>query len=441
MLLREDRRGAEHRHLQPVLHSLEGGPDRDLRLAVSHVAADQVVHGVRRLHGLLHGVDGLKLVAGLRVGKGVLHLVLPDGVRREGVAGEHLPRGVQRDELAGHLAGGPLRPLLGPRPLLAAEARQRRRVVAGRDVGREPVQVLRGHVELVALGVLQREVLALAVLTGDASHPGEAGDAMVDVDDVGAGHELREEGLSACCVPSKGAAALGVAEHLHVREDGQRAGLELQAHALLQRGRGQRDGAGRRRAANVVRQRRPDVVAAQHLLQPLRVVGEHDDALARPGAFLGVLCEGVQPAPEAGSGKGLQPARPVGGRGRHPVEVQPNGVALDALRDRAPRPPRRGPAVGQLAARDLRGQQRRRLLLQRLGLLRDTVRLQHGHHGAWGQVVQRAAVAQEAGVERRLADALPVVHALHVLPHPFERVRVDGAQRPAVPRWPPAPPG
>ena len=314
MLLREDRRGAEHRHLQPVLHSLEGGPDRDLRLAVSHVAADQVVHGVRRLHGLLHGVDGLKLVAGLRVGEGVLHLVLPDGVRREGMAGEHLPRGVQRDQLAGHLASGPLRALLGPRPFLAAEARQRRRVVAGRDVGREPVQVLRGHVELVTLGVLQRKVLALSVLTGDEPHTGEARDAVVDVDDVGAGHELREEGLAAGGVPSKGAAALGVAEHLHVREDGQRAGLELQAHALLQRCRSQRDGAGQRRAANVVRQRRPDVVAAQHLLQPLRVVGEHDDALACPGAFLGVLCEGVQPPPESG-----EPERPAA----HPAHRRP----------------------------------------------------------------------------------------------------------------------
>ena len=50
----------------------------------------------------------------------------------------------------------------------------------------------------------------------------------------------------------------------------------------------------------------------------------------------------------------------------------------------------------------------------------------HGHNGCCRQVVQRAAVAQEARVERRLADALPVVHALHVLPHAVERVRVDG---------------
>ena len=90
---------------------------------------------MRRLHGLLHGVDGLKLIAGLRVGEGVLHLVLPQGVRREGVAGEHLPCGVQRHQLVGHLSGRALCPLLGPRPFLAAEPRQRRRVVAGRDVG------------------------------------------------------------------------------------------------------------------------------------------------------------------------------------------------------------------------------------------------------------------------------------------------------------------
>ena len=381
VLLCEDCCWAEHRHLQAVLHSLEGRPHGDLRLAVPNVAADQVVHGMRRLHGLLHGVDGLKLIAGLRVGEGVLHLVLPQGVRREGVAGQHLPRGVQRDQLVGHLSGGALCPLLGPRPLLAAEPRQRRRVVSGRDVGRDPVQVLRRHVELVALGVLQREVLALAVVTGDASHAREARDAVVNVNNVGAGHELREEGLSPSRVAAQRAAALGVAEDLGVREDGQRARLELQPHALLQRGRGQRDGAGQRRAANVGRQRRPDVVAAQHLLQPLRVVREHDDALARSGTLGGVLREDVQPAPEAGCRKGLQPARPFGRRGRHPFEVQPGGVALDALRDGAPRPPWRGPAIGEFAAGDLGGQQRRRLLLQRLGLLRDPVRLQHGHCG------------------------------------------------------------
>ena len=172
--------------------------------------------------------------------------------------------------------------------------------------------MLRRHVELVALGVLQREVLALAVVTGDVAHARESGDAVVDVDDVRAGHELREECLSPSRVAAQRAAALGVAEDLGVREDGQRAGLELQPHALLQRRRGQRDGAGRRRAANVVRQRRPDVIAAQHLLQPLRVVREDDYPLSRPRALRGVLCKGVQPAPEAGGGVCLQPARPFG---------------------------------------------------------------------------------------------------------------------------------
>jgi hypothetical protein len=41
MLLREDRGRHEHRDLLVVHHGLERGADRDLGLAVAHVAADQ----------------------------------------------------------------------------------------------------------------------------------------------------------------------------------------------------------------------------------------------------------------------------------------------------------------------------------------------------------------------------------------------------------------
>ena len=248
--------------------------------------------GVRRLHRSLHRVDGLELVAGFRVGEGVLHLVLPEGVRREGVAGEHLPRRVEGNELARHLPRRPVRPLLGPRPLLTAEPRQCRRVVAGRNVGGHAVQVLRGHVELVALGVLQRQVLALTVLGRDAANAGEARDTVVDVHHVRPRHELRQERLAACGVPAQRPAALGVAEDLRVREDGQRPVVELEAHSLLQRRRGEGHGAGRGRAADVRQQRGADVEAGQHLLEALGVVREHDDALAGAGALGGVLGEG-----------------------------------------------------------------------------------------------------------------------------------------------------
>ena len=73
--------------LLAVLHRLEGGADRDLRLAVADVAADQAVHRDRLLHVLLDLGDGGQLVGRLRVREGVLQLALPGGVRAEGVAG------------------------------------------------------------------------------------------------------------------------------------------------------------------------------------------------------------------------------------------------------------------------------------------------------------------------------------------------------------------
>ena len=102
-------------------------------------------------------------------------------------------------------------------------------------------------------------------------------------------------------------------------------------------------------------------------------------------------------------------------------------MALDAPGDGAPRPPRRGPAVRKLAAAHLGREEGGRLLLERRGLLRDAVRLQHGDDGLGGQVVEWAAVAEEAGVEGRLADALAAAHDLDVLLHARQRVVVDAA--------------
>src|SRR5260370_7473689 len=47
VLLGENRRRDEARHLFPRLHALEGSPNRHFRLAVAHIAHDQAVHRPR----------------------------------------------------------------------------------------------------------------------------------------------------------------------------------------------------------------------------------------------------------------------------------------------------------------------------------------------------------------------------------------------------------
>ena len=84
VLVGEDRRRREQRHLLAVEHGLEGGAHGDLGLAVADVAAEQAVHRLRRLHVALDVGDRLRLVGRLVVLERVLELLLPRRVLGEG---------------------------------------------------------------------------------------------------------------------------------------------------------------------------------------------------------------------------------------------------------------------------------------------------------------------------------------------------------------------
>ena len=193
VLLGEDGCGHEYGDLAPVGDCLEGGAEGDLGLAVADIAADEPVHGLAALHVVLHVEDGLGLVGRLLVGEGVFELHLPWRVEGEGVALGQLAGGVEGEQLGGHLAGGALDAGLGALPLLRAEPGERGRTVERRDVGGHAVEVLHGDVELVTLGVVDDEVLAVVVLAWSASGAGEPAHAVLDVDDVVAGVELGQE--------------------------------------------------------------------------------------------------------------------------------------------------------------------------------------------------------------------------------------------------------
>jgi hypothetical protein len=199
VLLGEQRGGGEHGDLLAVLHRLEGGADRDLRLAVADVAEDEPVHGDRLLHVLLDVLDGGELVGGLDELEGILELALPGGVGAEGVSGRGLPRGVQAHQLVGDLADRLAGLGLGLRPVGAAHAVDAGLLAA--DVLRDLVELVGGDVEpvpglaLLRGRVLDDEVLAGGALRagadGAAGHLHEAADAVVGVDDVVAGAQLQ----------------------------------------------------------------------------------------------------------------------------------------------------------------------------------------------------------------------------------------------------------
>ena len=87
MLLRQHRRGHQNRHLLPVHHTFERRANRHLRLAKSHVAANQPVHRLGPLHVRLGFRNGRHLIARLLVNKSAFKFALPLRIRLAGVAG------------------------------------------------------------------------------------------------------------------------------------------------------------------------------------------------------------------------------------------------------------------------------------------------------------------------------------------------------------------
>ena len=205
MLLHQQGGRHQHRDLLAVLDRLEGGPHRDLGLAVTDVAADEAVHGDGALHVGLDLVDGAELVGGLDVGEGVLELALPRGVGRERVTRRGHPRRVELDQLGRDLLDVLARPALGLLPVAAAHAVERRLLAT--DVAGHLVELVGRHEQpvtgLPALGgcVLEDEVLAGGTADRALHHLDELAHAVLFMDDEVAGLEL--EGVDLVAPPRR----------------------------------------------------------------------------------------------------------------------------------------------------------------------------------------------------------------------------------------------
>ncbi len=332
VLLGQQRRGDEHGGLASVLHRLERGADRDLRLAEPDVADDQPVHRPVRLHVGLHVRDGGELIGRLLVREGLLELALPRCVDGERVAGGVLALLVQHHQLLRDLVDlGPGR-RLGAGELGATHLRQAWRVAA--RVHAHAVDLLRRHVQPVVTAVLQQQVVALDPADRPLHHPGVAGDAVVVVHDVAADLEVVEGSLRGAAPrsrravrsPATGEVGLGQHRELHRRQD----------HPALDRRTGDDHAARARHVDAVVRHRVAHAVVAKQLVDPFRrpgaLGGDHDAIAGRTHLVeladeLGAVGTGLEPR---GRGQGLD-ARALGrdghrphrcvGVGQQPIEV------------------------------------------------------------------------------------------------------------------------
>ena len=115
MLLRQNCRRHQDGDLFACRDRFEDSPHGDFRLAKADIAADQAVHGRRLFHTGLDVADGFQLIFRFFIGKGFFKFFLEWRIRREGIALDDFPLGIEGDEFLGQVGNGLLR--LGPRLL------------------------------------------------------------------------------------------------------------------------------------------------------------------------------------------------------------------------------------------------------------------------------------------------------------------------------------
>ncbi len=192
VLLGEQRRRREDRHLLAAEHGDEGRAQRDFGLAEADVAADQPVHRLGAHHVLDHGVDRGALVGRFLeteargesfvvVRRIAVRVALSCGAAC--VQCEQFGRGVA------HLLGGAAFGLL---PLPRTELVQRRLFGRHAGVARDQVQLRHRHVERGLVGVLEVQELARTIAQVDVEQALVAADAVIHMHHRVADLQLRQ---------------------------------------------------------------------------------------------------------------------------------------------------------------------------------------------------------------------------------------------------------
>jgi len=144
---------------------------------------------------VLDGFDGDELILGLDIREAGFELVLPGCVGAEGVTLHDLALRVQLQQVIRDLRDRALGPRLDLLPFGRAQPVQLGHDLSRADVAREPVGLVDGHVELVALRILDLQVLPVDAIHGHLDEALELADAVLHVDDEIARLHVREEDL------------------------------------------------------------------------------------------------------------------------------------------------------------------------------------------------------------------------------------------------------
>ena len=192
MLLRQD--GCRHQDgdLLPVHDGAECDPQRNLGLAVSHVAAEEPVHWLLRLHVRHACVNGLLLVGSRFVWEGGREGAFPV---RDGLELAPLRGGTHRldaKQFRRQIPGGVFGLLLLASPDGRAKLRKLGLHLAAAYISADKPGLLEGDVEPRLVGELQLHRLYPLTIALHCVDAVESADAVVEVDGEGALLQLEE---------------------------------------------------------------------------------------------------------------------------------------------------------------------------------------------------------------------------------------------------------
>ena len=136
------------------------------------------------MHVGLHVGDGGQLIGRLLVGERFFHLLLPGRVGAEAESLDGCATRVHVHQIEGELLGGLARTRHGTRPIRCVQPRETGISALGAHIARHAVELLDRHVELVALGVFQQQVVAHGPVNVLLHEPREMRHAMCRMHDV-----------------------------------------------------------------------------------------------------------------------------------------------------------------------------------------------------------------------------------------------------------------
>ena len=159
MLLGQNGRRHQEKHLIAVHNGLKCGTDCNLRFAVTDIPADQALHDLIAFHVRLGGFDCCQLIVGFLIGKHLFKLFLPDGIPAESMAHTALSGCIQFHQIPRNPEHSLMNLRLGLMPLLCSEFVKFRRFALLGGIFHNGIEGTCKHIQIRIAGIFHLHVI------------------------------------------------------------------------------------------------------------------------------------------------------------------------------------------------------------------------------------------------------------------------------------------